>query len=1347
MKKIKENAVRIIMMMLCTVVLGMGLNSCSGYDADSKGGITPPKPTNPEVEDVYELGCNEGTINTFTADNAEIKTRSINVPQGNYEALIKATSVHPFAANIVYKNEAAPSKNDTVRYTVENLVKGYGLKKTRYARSAKVFEKWVEKSEFLSDGRKISSYTFNGESGKEVFALTLIDEQSCNQTEVKIGGKTFTDLCKNTWKGRKLTKVEPIKTTNDSLEYTQYKLILTFQDELLYGTPKAVEYTMTGEKIWIPKEGTNPPIPDDPYEVIAYDLKDKGIIFVKDEDEYSIHNSYATLAKLLSNGQWVNIKKIDVDLKCKVDTADYRIIPVTDFEIKEFEATLAANIPFGEETSRKEFKIRPYTQKFTPRTNKAEFIYDGQTERATYVDSLGTEHMMLYPEYQFVDQGSKAYDMDKQENKERKLLVSSINTYLNKQEKPYRASVELQKLEEGTKRTAIDVINERTKLKDDKWGIEFDLVTKYNNQDNDTTFNMFFDPEDRLVEENIILVNNRNYKQSGEVPEINKISSSKFENGMFSGDENRYSNVFSYVGFNNNMTAFLKENVIVTVEGLSTDLKMPARKVNFIRFGKSEKNEGDDKLQIYTDSIKYNMTAQYPEKGEIIALTATQLLRAKINVNDPTDPKAIRYRYDEFGMDAIDKNISYTYCNKYAIYTDGTEKLLGKVGVNMNNYVEAPTLDPIQVPNFNIQTLTPASGNDVEDGTSRTDGNFALTGYKKAFVTKTEKSNQEFWGHSERAIYTDEFGQTIEMLYKSYEFAEISYNFSSLTADGNNERKLYTSNITATYMLPETAKAEVIFFTVNGGGGNDKDIMSYEYSNKGLRFVDFTTNFAYMTKTPVYADGSKGTSVEIGKNIKNRVVAATYNPIDVKDFNVTDGQPSTGSKVKSGENREEDGFKFTGYKITYTTRTNKNPFEFTGYTEEVVYVDEFGHEEPLMHSDYSFADKGSKTTDLDEESGYERKLSTSTISATYNDKAKDHQSEIILRKKAAKTLKNVEYGDNGISFKSGNTWTAWQNYTKVYSDGSRVENRKEVDLLYIINAQASKEVKNDTPESAVFQNIASGNATTSTRSGGENIEVTINSKVWTEDYAIFNDTYTEISETAAYSDVEDGIDIKFNFPSVKIENVQHNSDNVVNSNTIKKVGDIVYDIYNHDGSIAYSVDGQNFTSTCYTAILKAQKNDPETPSEWGKIVSFGSWTKVFNKQLQKFEDCFVVNFEKGKLVVINSRWNASSSFFDWSVCYNDNRVRSAVQMDNGKYFPSVLQVDGTGWNYLGENKNGETYKCAMSDQLAIHCGIKNFVDNNDAKPTPEVRHYADIINGTLYVYNAQNIVIYKLTGN
>lgn len=1343
-----EKAVRTLVVMLCTVVLGMVFNSCSGYDADSTGKTTPPTPTNPEVEDVFELGCNEGTINTFTADNAEIKTRSVSVPQGNYEALIKATSVHPFAATIMYKDDAAPSKNDTVRYTVENLVKGYGLKKVRYARSVKTFEKWVEESERLSDGRKVTSYTFNGESGKEVFALTLIDEQICNQTEVKIGGKTFTDLCKNSWKGRRLTKVEPIKTTRDSLDYIQYKLILTFQDELLYGTPNAVEYTMTGEKIWIPKEGTNPPIPDDPYETIAYEIKDKGLVFVKDSLEYSIHNSFGTLAKLLSNGKWVDINKISVDLLCKVDTADYRIIPVNDFEIKEFEPTESSNIPFGEETDRKEFKIRSYTQKFTPRTNKAEFIYDGQTERATYTDSLGTEHIMLYPEYQFVDQGFKTVDMDKQENKERKLLVSSINTYLNKQEKAYRASVELQKVAEGSKRTAIDAINERPKIKNDKPGIEFDLVTKYNNQENDTTFNMFFDPEDRLIEENIIQVTNRDYKRSGEVAQVSKVSTAKFESGMFSGDENRYSNVFSYVGFNNNMTSILKENVIITVDGLSTDLKMPARKVNFVRFGKSDKNEGDDKLQIYTDSIKYNMTSQFTEEDKIIALTATQLLRAKINANDPTDPTAIRYRYDEFGIEAIDKNTSYTYCNKYAIYTDNSEKLLGQIGVNIKNYVEAPTLAPIQVPNFNIQTLTPSTGSEVPDGTKRTEDKFALTGYKKAYVTKTEKSNQEFWGHSERAVYTDEFGQIVDMLYKSYSYTETGHNFSDLTPDGNNERKLYTSNITATYILPENAKAEVIFFTVNGGGG-DKDIMSYQYSNKGLRFVDFTTNYTYMTKTPVYADGTKGTGVEIGKNIKNRVVAKNNNPIEVSDFNVTDGTPSTGSKVASGENREENGFKFTGYKITYTTRTNKNPFEFTGYTEEVVYVDEFGHEEPLMHSDYSFADKGSKTTDLAEENGFERKLSTSTISATYNEKAKDHQSEIILRKEKemAITLKDVEYGDKGISYKSGNTWTAWQNYTKIYSDNSRVDFKKEVDLLYIINAQANKEVKNDVPETAVFNGLTSGNTAPTTRNGGENITVTVNNKVWTEDYVIFKDTYTEISETAAYSETEDGINIKFNFPSVNVENVKHNSDNVVNSNTTKTVGGIVYDIYAHDGSIAYSVDGKDFTSTCYTNILKAQKNDPETPSEWGKIVSFGSWTKVFNKQLQKFEDCFVVNFEKGKLVVINSKWNASNSFYDWNTCYDDNRVRSAVQMDNGQFFPAVLQIDGAGWNYLGENKNGATYHCAMSDQLALQCGIKNFVDDNTAKPTPEVRHSADIINGTLYVYNAQGIVVYKLTGN
>ncbi len=86
MKKVINFAVAAIMIALCAVVL----NSCSEASIEGSG----KKPTAPEVESVEKNSCTSNVVNSYSSDNAEIRTRSVVVPQGNYEALISAKSVH-----------------------------------------------------------------------------------------------------------------------------------------------------------------------------------------------------------------------------------------------------------------------------------------------------------------------------------------------------------------------------------------------------------------------------------------------------------------------------------------------------------------------------------------------------------------------------------------------------------------------------------------------------------------------------------------------------------------------------------------------------------------------------------------------------------------------------------------------------------------------------------------------------------------------------------------------------------------------------------------------------------------------------------------------------------------------------------------------------------------------------------------------------------------------------------------------------------------------------------------------------------------------------------------------------
>ena len=1126
MKKLINFAVAAIMMTLCTVIFW----NCSGSDFEGD----PVRPVDPTVDEVLRNNCTENVVNTYTSDNAEIKTRSVVVPQGNYEALISAKSVHQFIVDILYK-EDVPVKQDSVAYTVTNTVKGYGLKKTRFARSAKVFETWKEESKTLEDGRVVRAYTFNGEQGGEVFKLSTIDEQTCSDESVTIQGATFEDLCKNHWTDRKLVKVEPVYLEQDSADYKWYRIDFIFNDALAYGTDskgtdnRKVEFTMHGEKVWIAKEGTNPPIPDDPEEVIAYTAKEKGFEFVKDSisaetsQKITVSKAWIQFEKLLSTGETKLSYRPEVLLYCRVDTPAIQTpVNVSDFEIKNLEAEKYSKIAYGDKEERgKNVFVQKYGQKITTKTNKAQFIFDGKSEEATCVDSLGIEHQFEFRTWDFVDLGTKLTDMEPQDGKERKLLTSTISATFNKRSAEYKGEAELIKLKDGQKKAGIDIINERPKIDGDKVVIEFDKENRYNDGSKDTIFNLTFDPNYRVTVEDPIAVKNRDYARKSNEAVKKLVKKEKTEVGTFTWQACQYSNTFEYVGFNNALQAYVPESVLYTDEELAETVP--------------------------------------PIKPKQL------LLRATLSGSDPTDP-------------------------------------------------------------------------------------------------------------------------------------------------------------------------------------TDPDAIRYEYTDKGIRYIDYKTNYTYMKKTAVYSDGSKGKPVEIGVNIYNIVEVPTLAPQIVTDFNVTDQTPSAGQKVPSGENRQDGNFSIMGYQTPYVTRTNKTDFNFLAKEEIAVYVDEFGHEETMFHSDYSFESKPSETTKLPDQDGYERRETTSSIIAKYNAQVKLYSAQVELRKKAEeepKTLKSVEYGNHGIDFKSGNTWNAWQEYTKIYSDNSRENAKKSVDLNYIVNPQASKD-QIASEANAPYTGLTPGSSNSTTRSGGQNITVTTTNTVYTENYTIFNDTYTAVSEKAVYSEVEDGVEIKFNFDFVEIGNVAHSSDNLSNANQTKVVDGITYDIHAHTGVLGYSVASKNFTATCYTNVLVAQPVNPNVPESWGRVKGVAGHTLVFDPDFGtdgRFRDCWVINFENGKWVVLDNDWNDTSSFFGWDKCYNDNRLRSAVKFDDGTYFPSTCTIDGTGWSYVGEKIGGGSKVVDMSQQRALLAGIKNFTGDSTAEVTPERGGWGQASGNTLKVYTKDGLLV------
>ena len=111
MKKFFEFAVAATIVALCSVMFW----NCSG--SEIYGDEPNIKPTDPTVESVERNNCTENVVNSYTADNAEIKTRAITVPQGNYEALISAQSVHQLIADVFY-TDGSVKKDEVIMLNI-----------------------------------------------------------------------------------------------------------------------------------------------------------------------------------------------------------------------------------------------------------------------------------------------------------------------------------------------------------------------------------------------------------------------------------------------------------------------------------------------------------------------------------------------------------------------------------------------------------------------------------------------------------------------------------------------------------------------------------------------------------------------------------------------------------------------------------------------------------------------------------------------------------------------------------------------------------------------------------------------------------------------------------------------------------------------------------------------------------------------------------------------------------------------------------------------------------------------------------------------------------------------------
>jgi len=448
-KRKNFSAVASIMMLLCVVVLG----SCNKYDTL---GIEP-KPEQPAQ--VEKLAC-EVIMNGYSG-NGVISTRSTTSSDGVFTATSKHLMTFAYGTEKLQRD-----------YVGTNEVEAYRVSRQRYASKIDIFGKasFIENKP-LSDGR--TSYTVRFDDAGNDFDFDLVETQRYDTDTVIVMGESFTK-CKNSFIERKLAGTPEITDLQrDSADWKAYKVRIPFEYTLEMGENNGSKFYVTINPLWVAKAGTTPDIPDDEYETVSFESKDKKFEYVND----TTSRSSFTLVRFLSNGERIDGETISVLLKNKLVAPDYQEKEVSNFDWEKGSPSVASAIKNGELYEKEEnIFVQPYKQTYTTRTNKCDAMYVANYEgSAYYVDSLGKAHTFLEKDWSFAEIENKEWEdkeLEASTEYERLLLTSNIVGKFNEHNHSRKAEVELK----AKKGSAADIV----KYEYDNFGIkEIEQNKKY----------------------------------------------------------------------------------------------------------------------------------------------------------------------------------------------------------------------------------------------------------------------------------------------------------------------------------------------------------------------------------------------------------------------------------------------------------------------------------------------------------------------------------------------------------------------------------------------------------------------------------------------------------------------------------------------------------------------------------------------------------------------------------------------------------------------------------------------------------------------------------------------------
>lgn len=253
-----------------------------------------------------------------------------------------------------------------------------------------------------------------------------------------------------------------------------------------------------------------------------------------------------------------------------------------------------------------------------------------------------------------------------------------------------------------------------------------------------------------------------------------------------------------------------------------------------------------------------------------------------------------------------------------------------------------------------------------------------------------------------------------------------------------------------------------------------------------------------------------------------------------------------------------------------------------------------------------------------------------------------------------------------------------------FSDGSQKNTYKEV-LLNVYGSDVARKEIIWSSNNFSFLGTVNDQSTTGSRKDG-NFNITTVTQPIANKYDGYKPVYTFVHETAVYTDG----DITVNMPNVTFNSA--NGGFTANANGTKVDGMNTYDKYDSNIVLNVNYNGHAYSFNAPFDLLVKKANEPNTPSEWGKIdwnltQAYGgaSWTFDIVSNSLKAYVAYTFVTTNGVVVICDGQ----TKFYKMNVNSIKGRLSAVRNTQSGnKWIPAYINISNSSssnpiWNYTG----------------------------------------------------------------